>query len=282
MLIHRLLLTFVVSLSVGCEDASHVDTASTSADVVSSPGCSIGASPTIGWSDQSIDVNGVERTYKLYVPDGYDESSAYRVVFSWHGFGASAEQMALSLPLATVAASDIILVVPQGLPLGGTLPGWSWAPDGRDVDFFDVLLESVGSNLCVDENRVFSTGMSNGAILSNVLGCVRGDLLRAIAPIAGGLLLSRHRCQEPVAAMIIHGEADHLVPTSVGRGAYRKWGKINECGSRPWQDEPSPQAECTMRKNCSANAPVLWCPHGGGHVIPAFATDAVWNFFASF
>jgi polyhydroxybutyrate depolymerase len=39
-------------------------------------------------------VDGEKREYILYVPDGYDASKPYRLVFAWHPWGGSAQQTA--------------------------------------------------------------------------------------------------------------------------------------------------------------------------------------------
>jgi polyhydroxybutyrate depolymerase len=56
-----------------------------------------------------------------------------------------------------------------------------------DVDFVVDLVAKVGENLCVDEDRVFATGGSNGGMFTWELG-QNGDsapLFRAIAPLIG-------------------------------------------------------------------------------------------------
>jgi polyhydroxybutyrate depolymerase len=69
----------------------------------------------------------------------------------------------------------------------------------------------------IDAGHVFANGMSNGAFMTNRLGCERADVFAAIAPVAGtsgvnvGCAPSR-----PVAVLAIHGTADPLVPFTGG------------------------------------------------------------------
>lgn len=246
-----------------------------------SPGCGAEA-PEAGWSTGTVDAAGLERTYRIFVPDGYDADRRYPVVFVWHGLNGHAEGMARAFPVERSAGDDAVVVVPQGLPMVDERPGWVTAP-GRDLELFDVLLDTVRHDLCVDPLRVFSTGMSNGALMSNFLGCVRSDDLRAIAPLSGGLPVGeRLTCGGEVGAMVVHGSADDMVPMAVGRNSYRAWRDVDDCHalSRRWR--PTEIEECLTQPGCHPGAPVLWCEHDGGHVIPPWASRAVWQFFDSF
>src|SRR5690606_12526669 len=85
----------------------------------------------------------------------------------------------------------------------------------QDVVFFDAMLEALTEGLCVDESRVFAAGHSAGGYFTNVLGCQRSDVLRAIAPVAGGGPFGHTggapSCVGPVSAWIAHAEDDETV-----------------------------------------------------------------------
>ena len=49
-----------------------------------------------------------------------------------------------------------------------------------DSVFFDDLLTLVDTNLCIDDNRVFSTGFSFGAMMSYALSITRQTKLRGV------------------------------------------------------------------------------------------------------
>lgn len=247
-----------------------------------SPGCGSAVAQT-GWTPQTIEIEGVQRDYRLYVPPGYTGNSPLRLVFVWHGLNGTADDMVAGLPLPTFSGADAVVIAAQGLPLVAGKAGWQTWPGSRDVRLFDALLARAKSTLCVDHQRVFSTGMSDGAIMTNFLGCVRGDALRAIAPMSGGLPIAEDLfCRQKVAAMVVHGTADTVVPVAVGRDSYRAWGDVNDCRSLPWASKPSDDAHCEQRANCPTEYPVLWCTHDGGHVIPNFAAASIWSFFSRF
>lgn len=253
-----------------------------SAESVPSTGCGSAVALT-GWTPQTIEIEGVQRDYRLYVPPGYTGSSPLRLVFVWHGLNGTADGMVAALPLPTFSGADAVVIAAQGLPLVAGKAGWQTWPGSRDVSLFDALLARAKSTLCVDQQRVFSTGMSDGAIMTNFLGCIRGDALRAIAPMSGGLPIAEDLfCRQKVAAMVVHGVADTTVPIAVGRDSYRAWGDVNDCKSFPWASKPSGDAHCEQRTDCPADYPVLWCTHDGGHVIPDFAASSIWSFFSRF
>ena len=51
--------------------------------------------------------------------------------------------------------------------------------------FVAALLDELEASLCVDLDRVFATGISNGGMFVHRLGCDLPDRFAAIAPVAG-------------------------------------------------------------------------------------------------
>ncbi len=82
----------------------------------------------------------------------------------------------------------------------------------------------------MDLNRVYATGMSNGAYFVNLLASQRSERIAAIAPHSGGIgLLGRRgiHAGRKYPIMVIHGTDDRLVPVAQARKsqeAYRKEG----------------------------------------------------------
>jgi polyhydroxybutyrate depolymerase len=223
------------------------------------------------------------REYLLVVPEGYDPSTPMPVVFAWHGLGGSSEIARLYFQVEAAADDRAIFVYPQGLPQErtGGQTGWDLAPAGADVELFDTMLEEVSQNLCVDPDRVFSTGHSFGGYMSNALGCFRASALRAIGPVAGGPPFGV--CEsETVAAWITHGTGDQVVPFSQGEASRDALLDRNGCGESTAAVDPSP---CETYDGCAEGMPVVWCPHDEtdlmGHMWPRFAGPAIWAFFAA-
>lgn len=236
----------------------------------------------------SIDIMGTSRDYILALPQGYDPSKPYRLIFAWHGLGGSAQQIASSgyYGLSRMSQNSAIFVAGQGLPTMSSLsdmpqPGWP-NTNGQDVAFVKALYAQLQGSLCIDENRVFSTGMSYGGIMSNTLGCQMGDVLRAIAPMSGSGpgFGGRATCVGQVAVWQSHGDNDTVVSTMSGLASRDFWVKANHCqADNPTPVDPMP---CVAYSGCDKDLPVTFCEFMGGHMVPSFASAAIWKFFSQF
>ena len=190
----------------------------------------------------TIDVGGTSREYILFVPTNYDPNTPYRLIFTWHPLGGSAQQVAGSgnngyYGLKASSNGQAILVSPEGLPFQGTNLGWA-NTNGRDIDFLKAMLERFKSEMCIDETRTFSTGFSFGGMMSNAVGCA--GLARAIAPMAGNSTVSGcTNGTQSVAYMGFHGTHDSVVDISGGRTARDVFVKRNGCTSTTTPSSPS-------------------------------------------
>ena len=53
------------------------------------------------------------------------------------------------------------------------------------MKFVGDLLDDVERTVCVDQSRVFATGLSNGAFMASAIACEYSDRVAAVAPVAG-------------------------------------------------------------------------------------------------
>ncbi len=268
----------------GGDSASGGGTSTTSTGGASmSAGC--GASEGLKSGRATIDVSGSEREYILKMPAGYDGTRPYMLIFGFHARGGNATQVAGSgndnyYGLAARAGDKAIFVAPEGLDAG-----WRNS-DGRDITFVRAMLAFFNSKLCIDQQRIFSTGFSFGGMMSDAIGCAMADVFRAIAPMAGGLPTSEHPysgCDQvndhPIAAWISHGDNDTTVALADGKAARDLFVKRNKCQSQTSSVTPSP---CVAYQGCLEGYPVHWCQFSGGHGVPDFASKAIWDFFSQF
>src|SRR5262249_32275710 len=152
-----------------------------------------------------------------------DPTHAYPVVFVFHGSNGTSQSARATFGFENIAGDKAVFVYPQG---EGDWDLDDPADQNRDVAFFDRLLESLESSLCIDSSRVFATATSNGAYQANHLGCRRGNKIRAIASHSGGGPYENDdgydengnlKCAgPPPAALIVHGAADDVVDVSEG------------------------------------------------------------------
>lgn len=240
-----------------------------------SSGCNGEATPPTG--ALSITVGALERTYVLSLPADYDPSHAYPLVFAFHGLGN--DGAGVSGPwyfgIEQKGGTPSIFVYPDGLDAGdGT--GWP-NQDGRDVAFFDAMLDDLKTGYCVDENRVFSTGHSYGGIMSYTLACERAEVLRGVAPVAGSRWAT-NACSGPVAAWGAHGNPDPTVSYESGVSAMARILETNGCDT----SAPAKDAGGCLTYECDPGYPVTWCEHAQGHDWPDFAAQSVKDFIDSF
>lgn len=178
--------------------------------------------------DERIEVRGGQRAYRLVVPENARGAGPVPLVFAFHGFRVdSKDVMPRYTRLDDLARREgFILAYPNALE-----QRWRLRVQGNeDLALFDALSQRITTEYNVDRNRVYATGMSNGAYFANLLASQRSDVIAAITPHSGGLgLLGRRGIQarRKYAVMIIHGTDDRLVPVSQARKAdetYRREG----------------------------------------------------------
>jgi poly(3-hydroxybutyrate) depolymerase len=258
-----------------------------------------GAAPTSGcnasdWppaAAQTLMVEGTEapREFIVALPEDYDPSQPYRLVFAFHGLTGTAEQIAGSgrnngyYGLASRIGDSSILIAPQGLAPEDEPDQYGWPnEDGRDIAFVRAMVEWASGAYCVDQNRIFSVGMSYGGIMSNTIGCQMADVFRAIAPVAGALFGRGNSCMgPPIAAWMAHGTADETVTYEQGESARDAFLAKNHCDTSLEPTPVEPEG-CVSYQGCDAGYPVIWCSHDGGHTVPSFTGDAVSAFFSGF
>jgi len=258
--------------------------------VAPSTGCGKPAGLTSGRA--SIDVNGKTREYILYVPSNYDQNHAYKLIFGWHPWGGSAmqtQQMGY-FGLMTPSNGQAILVAPEGQNFQDGGLGWGNA-GGEDVAFAHAMMDRFGSQLCVDQNRIFSTGFSFGAMFSFTFGCTAASGQRAIAPMAGNTTTSGgcENSTRSVAVMAFVGTDDSLL--SVHRQAVMTFVTRDGCSTQSttmspsWCDGLAAQYQpctCVQYNGCKSGYPVIACEYKAGHQFAPSSGPTLWNFFSQF
>jgi poly(3-hydroxybutyrate) depolymerase len=235
--------------------------------------------------EYTVDVSGTQREYIIKLPTGFDNTQPLRLVMTWHGLGGTAARTANPgfegsyYGLEPIADGQAIFLSGQGLGSSGST-GWSNTND-QDVMYVRTLWEYLRVTYCVDENRVFSVGKSYGGNFSNILGCAMGDVFRAIAPQSGWWGGVSGSCVGQVAVWGDHGTSDTVIDVSRGRAHRDIWLEANHCSSttNPWEQ---PETTCVQYEGCDEDYPLIWCEFDEGHVMPSWASAAVWKFLTQF
>jgi len=151
-------------------------------------------------------------------------------------------------------------------------------PGGRAV-FRRAARVAGGDGLCRPGARL-RHGSQLGGFFTNTLGCQRGDVLRAIAPVSAGgpFAFGANGCRGEVAVWLAHAENDETVSFDLGVASRDRWLDANGCSEMSAAVEPAP---CVEYAGCSPGLPVRWCVYDDGHNWPEFGPEGIWAFFSS-
>jgi len=117
----------------------------------------------------------------------------------------------------------------------------------------------IAKKWCIDEQRVYLTGHSDGGTVSMALAFMSGTkhIPTAIAPSAAGITygdLSSHRCPEPISVMVMHSKNDRLFP-GYGSETSGWWAACNECSPIPKKLDNG----CISYRECKNNVETWYC-----------------------
>jgi polyhydroxybutyrate depolymerase len=175
---------------------------------------------------RSLELGSQKRTYRIHVPPGYNAARPMPLVLALHGATMSARAMEGFSGLSKKAdEAGFIVVYPNGTgpnPLmltwnSGGFPPFLARTKPNDVAFLARVLDDAEAVLNVDKQRIYATGVSNGAMMCYRLAAELSERIAAIAPVAGTLALEKYEPKCTVPVLHIHGTADNLVPY-VGAG----------------------------------------------------------------
>jgi polyhydroxybutyrate depolymerase len=234
----------------------------------------------------------------VHVPSTLNPGVPAPVVFVHHGLNGSADGVRKLTRFDAIAnEKGFIAVFPEGAGatwnaglgvcgLGQFVTGLS-----DDFGFVQAMLASLQSTNNIDRGRVFATGFSMGGYFANHIGCMRHDLVRAVAPHSGGGPPAGCAAG-PLPALIIHGTADTLIWYPCGVQARDSWVAHNGC-STAVDVVPVKGGFCEYNRGCPPGGQVGLCHldgmgHGwagtdgtdGGGTKYENISRVIWDFFA--
>lgn len=198
-------------------------------------------SPAVSGKDEfvSLEHGGRTRRYLLHVPPGAEKALKLPLMVVLHGGGGSGEQAAESTGYSALAdRHGFVVAYPDGTgPLRGRLLTWNsggipvYASDEKvdDTGFLRAMVASAKTKVAIDPERIYATGISNGAMMCHRLAREAPDVFAAIAPVSGAMNFTAVDSPVPIAVMIVHGTDDEHVRYAggkpgqgMGRAALRK------------------------------------------------------------
>lgn len=154
--------------------------------------------------------------------------------------------------------NGFIIAYPAGLDCwnaGGILPGCTAADD--DVGFLKAVVSDVEGHACIDPKRVYATGISNGSIMAQYMGCQAADTFAAVGGVAGGV--GRCTPSRPLSVFYVHGTADRTVPYSSAQPNVTGWANRDSCDSTPVETYNKGSTRCVTYQGCKDGVEVEFC-----------------------
>lgn len=231
--------------------------------------------------EEALSAGGADRPYTLRVPAGYDGRRLTPLIVGFHSFASFSGVYAAQSGLADAAdGAGAIVAFPQAL---GEPPRWNDRKDADGADdlaFVSALLDALGSSLCIDENRTYVTGYSNGGGMAARVACEMPDRIAAVGVVAA----TYTNCQADVPLVAFHGLNDEIVPFDGGppdprfgnrdflsvRRSVSEWARTAGCGGLPIISRPSQEVELSTFNGCRGGdgEVLLYTIVNGGHGYP--------------
>jgi poly(3-hydroxybutyrate) depolymerase len=233
---------------------------------------------------------GLNRDFWVSLPQNYDNKKPYKILFAMHCMGSNAEEFATMSGNQDHPSpyygqqkldkdNEFIFVSPHG---DTDFMPWRTGDD-KDHIFFGELLTLLEENYCIDTSRVFVTGFSFGAMVTNSLAQDFQDRIRAVAVYATAdynIYLPKNK-GKPIAWMAVHGKNDGTCDYSRAKNSALKRilknnGKADADGNFTDASSETPQEVggsghlCYDFKTVDERFPVKFCSWNGPHQWTAF------------
>lgn len=262
---------------------------------------------------ESAVFDGVERSWRIFVPESYQTGTPTPLVLDFHGSGSNpGQQSRLSQFEALAAEEGFIVVTPKGAPVpsNGGRPSWNvdfFSGDPDDVTFVRGLIELLGDQYSIDSDRIFATGMSGGARMSSRVACSLSDIVAAVGPVAG---IRFPEVCDPIRSVPIvtfHGKQDRVnhYERQSNSPAYwllgvedsiADWVGHNQCDATASETQISEAITRVAYQNCADGGDIVFYrSENAGHTWPGSelhasmgravtnmeisATAIIWEFF---
>lgn len=177
-----------------------------------------GSATDLASGQYDIQSGALTRSYLLHVPKQLTHPAPLVIVM--HGYTGSADSIMSYSGMNEVADEEgFVVVYPQGTvdQQGNAFfnVGYEFHADASvdDLQFIRDLVAHLQDELTLNPDKVFATGMSNGADMSYLLACQASDIFRAVAPIAGVMMKETFdTCSpsRPLPIFEVHGTNDEV------------------------------------------------------------------------
>lgn len=257
----------------------------------------------------SMVFDGLERTFFVHLPQGYNPSVSYSLLFAMHGGGAlgfrGVEGQSQLSELSDL--ENFIVVYPEGIEqLGfrtwnaGDCCSSATLLGTDDIGFINALLEKLKLELSINDRKVYAAGFSNGGQLAYKLANRYPNKFAAVSAVAGVLQDFPFNPTRKVPIIHFHSYQDSTAPYN---GGFSDAPFINfefpsvdstlmliannyKCGQIKETIFSNPNTYDLFRYSGCENSVILelYVSHDGGHTWPggqAFANRPITNHFSA-
>ena len=253
-----------------------------------------------------LDVNGVPREYRLFVPTQPPDGPMPLVV-AIHGGSGRDDRYPEQTALEELAEAQGFVVA---YPLSELLPGnegeWQLNTDSQsrqDLDFIEALIDELSVQYSIDQERVYASGYSLGSMFTYELACHLSARFAAVASHAGSMPMQPNSCapEHPLGVMHIHATQDEIIPYA-DSWDWKEWPQVGPMMSIPglvdyWtayynclssDQVDSGSSTQYVRSSCDEGARVEhYRLEEGGHEWPVEVAgvpthEVMWSFWSGF
>ena len=261
--------------------------------------------PGAGFSEHELVSAGTQRSYLLYVPEGY-AGEAVPLVFSFHGSGGVPQNQVTTSGFDQLAERHGFAVVFPAGEFTNSVSARSWNANMEagvdDVQLVRDVIEDVAGRLNIDRSRIYTSGFSGGGRISSRLACELSDILAAAAPVAGLQYPDDCTLKRAIPIITFHAVDDPVNQYTVSANsrpywrmgvetALDKWRQANGCSLANEDDRLAQGVTLYIWPDCTDAAEIhFYQTTTGGHTWPGSgqgtantdinASALIWEFFS--
>lgn len=240
-----------------------------------------------------MSANGLTYQYIISVPKTVMPGKRVPLNVVWHALSSTPEEARSLTDIDAVAeAAGQISVFPrspdQSWDAGSCCTGTVGGKRRDETVFAKELIKDVEAKVCVDTHRIYTSGFSNGGMISQMLACKMADVFAAAAPMGSTLTIPAAECtpSRPIAVQMINGTSDPLVGYAATASAggipvpdtFKKWAALDMCTGSPEMTFQKGKVTCNTYKQCAAGVTMTLCSvEGMGHCVPGMKKESATN-----
>lgn len=171
------------------------------------------------------DSSGSARTYKLWIPSGYNSSRPVPLVLMLHGCTQTPDDFAAGTQMNALADKHNFLVVYPAQPSeANPVKCWNWfMPEHQqrgagEPALLAAVVNRVRATYKVDDRRIYVVGISAGGAMAVIMGVAYPDIFSAVGVSAALQYKAASNLAEALAAQAAGSRHD---PNAQGTLAYR-------------------------------------------------------------